>query len=299
MASTKKWKDVFLDNYNGKSDVAKEVEPFIKENYKGNSYIPWATMERLTYMCDEDAYFETIKNENGGLVHTDRLMNYQKNVQKGETISETEAAMFSHFVKVRLVFMGKEFIEDFPIQEQDYTPARIYNQNLVNKALQRAKAKVASRATGIGLKLYEGKDLQFDEVPKETKPELPVENVKNEQLNVEKQQKTTKKDNKIEKTVEKAKEKPVETQPVVETATQEKKATQNTPINDAIDLIRNTDVDKMNLALQKINVSLMKKHKIAISTESTDEELYNLLSNKDIFKDPDQFLKTLKRLLGM
>lgn len=299
MASTKKWKDVFLDNYNGKSDVAKEVEPFIKENYKGNSYIPWATMERLTYMCDEDAYFETIKNENGGLVHTDRLMNYQKNVQKGETISETEAAMFSHFVKVRLVFMGKEFIEDFPIQEQDYTPARIYNQNLVNKALQRAKAKVASRATGIGLKLYEGKDLQFDEVPKETKPELPVENVKNTPVEEKKSPKTTKNTQKTEKTVQKAEEKPVETQPVVETATQEKKATQNTPINDAIDLIRNTDVDKMNLALQKINVSLMKKHKIAISTESTDEELYNLLSNKDIFKDPDQFLKTLKRLLGM
>lgn len=302
MASTKKWKDVFLDNYNGKSDVAKEVEPFIKENYKGNSYIPWATMERLTYMCDEDAYFETIKNENGGLVHTDKLMNYQKNVQKGETISETEAAMFSHFVKVKLVFMGKEFIEDFPIQDQDYTPARIYNQNLVNKALQRAKAKVASRATGIGLKLYEGKDLQFDEVKQESKPELPVENVKNEQLNVEKQQKTAKKDNKIEKNVQKATIKSdklgiPETE--VDVIPAQPVATLNRPINDAIDLIRNTDVDKMNLALQKINVSLMKKHKIAISTEATDEELYNLLSNKDIFKDPDQFLKTLKRLLGM
>lgn len=297
MASTKKWKDVFLDNYNGKSDVAKEVEPFIKENYKGNSYIPWATMERLTYMCDEDAYFETIKNENGGLVHTDKLMNYQKNIQKGETISETEAAMFSHFVKVKLVFMGKEFIEDFPIQDQDYTPARIYNQNLVNKALQRAKAKVASRATGIGLKLYEGKDLQFDEVPQETKPELPVKEVEKASVKEKKAPKNTENAQNTEKTVQKVDEKPIETPVTTQSATQ--RATQNTPINDAIDLIRNTDVDKMNLALQKINVSLMKKHKIAISTESTDEELYDLLSNKDIFKDPDQFLKTLKRLLGM
>ena len=59
----KSWKEVFTENYNGTSDVAKEVEPFLKENYKGNSYIPWATMERVTYMCDEDATFENLKND--------------------------------------------------------------------------------------------------------------------------------------------------------------------------------------------------------------------------------------------
>ena len=82
MANAKKsWKEVFLENYNGKSDVAKEVEPFIKENYKGNAYIPWATMERLTYLCDEDATFENIKNANGGLVHTDCVEMHQQNIQ--------------------------------------------------------------------------------------------------------------------------------------------------------------------------------------------------------------------------
>ena len=64
MANVKKtWKEVFLENYSGKSEIAKEVEPFIKENYKGNSYIPWATMERLTYMCDEYAIFENKTEE--------------------------------------------------------------------------------------------------------------------------------------------------------------------------------------------------------------------------------------------
>lgn len=298
MANTKKnWKDVFLENYNGKSEVSKEVEPFMKENYKGNAYIPWATMERLTYMCDDDAYFENIKNEKGGLVHTDVVEMHQQNIQKGEVVSDTTSQMFSHMVKVRLIFMGKEFIEEYPIQDQDYSAAKVFNQNLVNRALQRAKAKVASRATGIGFKLYEGKDLQFDEVKQESKPTLPVENVKNEQLNVEKQQKTAKKDNKIEKTVEKVEEKPVETQPVVETATQP--ATQNDPVSEAVVLIKTTDTDKMNLALQRINVSLMKKHKVALSTEASEEELRAILANKTIFTNPEQFLKTLKTLLGM
>lgn len=298
MANTKKsWKDVFLENYNGKSEIAKEVEPFMKENYKGNAYIPWATMERLTYMCDEDACFENIKNEQGGLVHTDVVEMHQQNIQKGEVVSETTSQMFSHMVKVRLVFMGKEFIEEYPIQDQDYSAAKVFNQNLVNRALQRAKAKVASRATGIGFKLYEGKDLQFDEVKQESKPELPVENVKNTPVEGKKSPKTTKNTQKTEKTVQKVEEKPVETQPVVETATQT--ATQNDPVSEAVLLIKTTDTDKMNLALQRINVSLMKKHKVALSTESSEEELRAILANKTIFTNPGQFLKTLKTLLGM
>ena len=207
MANVKKnWRDVFLENYNGISDVAKEVEPFVKENYKGNAYIPWATMERLTYLLDEDATFENIKNKDGGLVHTDVLEMHQQNIQKGEVVSETTSQMFSHMVKVRLIFMNKEFIEEYPIQDQDYSAAKVFNQNLVNRALQRAKAKVASRATGIGFKLYEGKDLQFDEVPQENKPQLPVENVEKSQVEEKKSPKTEKNAQNSEKTVQKVEE---------------------------------------------------------------------------------------------
>jgi len=304
MANTNKsWKEVFVENYNGKSDIAKEVEPFIKDNYKGNSYIPWATMERLTYMCDENAVFENIKNENGGLVHTDVIEMHQQNIQKGEVVSETTSQMFSHMVKVKLTFMGKEFIEEYPIQDQDYSAAKVFNQNLVNRALQRAKAKVASRATGIGFKLYEGKDLQFDEVPQETKPEIPVVTTENAPVEEKKAPKTT-------KTTTKTVEKSVVSQPVVETKEEVKAdeqteqvmsnedAAKNDPVSEAIYLIKNTEVDKMNLALQRVNVALMKKHKIALSTEASEDELRNILSNKTIFSNPEQFLKTLKTLLN-
>lgn len=307
MANTKKsWKDVFLENYNGKSEVAKEVEPFMKENYKGNAYIPWATMERLTYMCDDDACFENIKNEQGGLVHTDVVEMHQQNIQKGEVVSDTTSQMFSHMVKVRLVFMGKEFIEEYPIQDQDYSAAKVFNQNLVNRALQRAKAKVASRATGIGFKLYEGKDLQFDEVKQESKPVLPVENVQNAPVEEKKSPKTAKNAQKTEKTVQKVEQNIVvgvdtgKGESVQSVAQQEiQPATQNDPVSEAIVLIKTTDTDKMNLALQRINVSLMKKHKVALSTEYSEEELRNILANKTIFTNPEQFLKTLKTLLGM
>ena len=313
----KSWKEIFTENYEGRSDIAKEIEIFMKENYKGNTYIPWATMERVTYMCDEDAVFENVRNEFGGLVHTDVVEMHQQNIQKGEVVSDTTSQMLSHMVKVKLTFMGKKFVEDYPIQDQDYTAARVFNQNLVNKALQRAKAKVASRATGIGLKLYEGKDLQFDEMPQETKPELSVQNYvkyeENAQVEEKKAPKTTKNAQKTEKTVQKVEEKPVETQPVVE----ETKAptaeeivesvkvdipvpvSDNDPVSEAIYLIKNTEVDKMNLALQRVNVALMKKHKIALSTETSEDDLRNILSNKAIFSNPEQFLKTLKTLLGM
>ena len=312
MANAKKsWKEVFIENYLGKSELAKEVEPFLKDNYKGNAYIPWATMERLTYMCDEDATFENIKNENGGLVHTDVMEMHQQNIQKGEVVSETVSQMFSHMVKVKLVFMGKEFIEEYPIQDQDYSAARIFNQNLVNRALQRAKAKVASRATGIGYKLYEGKDLQFDEVPQDVKPQIPVVNEQNAPVEEKKAPKTTKNAQSSEKTVQKIEEEPITPQPVVEenkidenveqqmTLADGSEPTKNDPVSEAVGLIKNTDVDKMNLALQRVNVALMKKHKIALSTESSEEELRNILSNKTIFSNPEQFLKTLKTLLGL
>ena len=251
-----------------------------------------------------------IKNENGGLVHTDVVSMDQINIQKGETVSETHSQMFAHFVKVRLYFMNREFIEEYPIQDQDYSAARVFNQNLVNRALQRAKAKVASRATGLGFKLYEGKDLQFDEVPVETKPEIPVVETKNAQSEEKKSPKKDENAQKSEKTVQKVEEKQVETQSNVETKVEEpvkaveeikeenKSTSVDAVIAEAVALIKETPEEKITPALQKVNVSLMKKHQIAISPQKSDEELIEILSNKNIFKDPSQFVKTLKLLIG-
>ena len=282
-----KWLKQYKDNYNGKSEEAKEIADFVKETYNGASYIPWATMERLTYMQDPNAEFKTIENEepNGNkLVHTDYFINENSTENKDGIVNKTSAMVMSHFVKVSCTFMGKTFIEEYPIQEQDYSAAKIYNQNLVNKALKRALAKVASRATGLGLKLYENKDLQFDEVVEEKKPEV---------------KKTTKKvEPKEETTV-------VTVEPTNVTTTQIdttgvtvapiENATYTSAVTDLCKLIKETDKDKMNKVLQSINVSVLKKYGYALSTEDTDNDLCEKLSK---FENIETFTRAINTMLG-
>lgn len=290
VSKAKTWKEVFLANYNGESEEAKSLQPHLKETYKGDPYIPWAVMERLVYMCDPNAEFINVNNENGGLVYTDTVYKHQKNIQKGEIVSETEAPMFSHFVRVVLRFMGRTFVEDYPIQDQDYSASSIFNQNLVNRALQRAKAKVGARATGLGLKLYEGFDLQFDN-EEDKKPSLQT-NVKSEPKTPSKKEvkEEVKEGVSTPKTVSETSNK-VETVSNEEVASKDVSMTQE--IKEVIDIIRNTDREKMIKVLQRVNVSVVKKCGFSLNVDDSDEELVKKLSK---FTNVSQFGKTLKSL---
>ena len=287
-----KWLKQFIENYNGRSAEAKEVADFIKENFKGNNYIPWATMERLTYMQDPEAVFETLETENGNIVFSDTLSNENKVVQKGEVVSETVATMMSHFVKVKLTFLGKTFIEEYPIQDQDYSALKVYNQNAVNKALKRALAKVASRATGIGLRLYENKDLQFDAPEEDKKPE------------VKKTTKTTKTTKKVEMTEEQAthtEEELKQDAPVQEVVTQDAKIEENAPksydksVLELCSLIRNTDKEKMTKILQNLNVPILKQHGFTLNLEDSDDVLCEKISH---FTNVVVFTKAIRNMIG-
>ena len=287
-----KWLKQFIENYNGRSEEAKEVTDFIKENFKGNNYIPWATMERLTYMQDPEAVFETLETENGNIVFSDTLSNENKVVQKGEVVSETVATMMSHFVKVKLTFLGKTFIEEYPIQDQDYSALKVYNQNAVNKALKRALAKVASRATGIGLRLYENKDLQFDTPEEDKKPE------------VKKTTKTTKTTKKVEMTEEQAthtEEELKQDEPVQEVVTQDTKIEEDAPksydksVLELCSLIRNTDKEKMTKILQNLNIPILKQHGFTLNLEDSDDVLCEKISH---FTNVVVFTKAIKNMIG-
>lgn len=296
VSKVKTWKEVFLANYNGESKEAKSLQPHLKETYKGDPYIPWAVMERLVYMCDPNAEFINVNNENGGLVHTDTVYKHQKNIQKGEVVSETEAPMFSHFVRVVLRFMGRTFVEDYPIQDQDYSAASIFNQNLVNRALQRAKAKVGARATGLGLKLYEGFDLQFDS-KEDKKPSLPT-SVKNEpavpsKKEVKEEVVAPKVVNETNEQVETVSSETVSSETVSSEEVSDKVVSKTLAIKEVIDIIRNTDREKMIKILQRINVSVVKKCGFSLSVDDSDEELVKKLSK---FTNVKQFGKTLKSL---
>lgn len=293
----KNWKEQFIENYNGKSAEAKEVADFIKENYKGNNYIPWATMERLTYMQDPEAVFETLETENGNIVFSDTLSNENKVVQKGEVVNETVATMMSHFVKVKLTFLGKTFIEEYPIQDQDYSALKVYNQNAVNKALKRALAKVASRATGIGLRLYENKDLQFDAPEEDKKPEI------------KKTTKTTKTTKKVEMTDEQVPSQATVTEEVLnqDTSVQEV-VTQDTKIEENVskssysketlelcNIIKTADRTKITEILQTLNVPILKQHGFTLSPDDSDDVLCEKLNH---FQDVNVFTKAINNMLS-
>jgi hypothetical protein len=166
MPTVKDWLTMFEANYNGETPQAKELEQYIKKNYNGSTYIPWATMERMVYQQDPSAEF---------LIQGLESIKETIRTNDGERITEVD--FFTHMVSISLSFLGKVFTEVYPVQDNKYNSPKIIDANLVNKAVQRAKAKVASRATGLGLKLYEGHDLQFeDDTPepkKFAKPETP------------------------------------------------------------------------------------------------------------------------------
>lgn len=311
----KNWLEQYKENYNGKSTEAKEIEGFLKETYKGDKYIPWATMERLTYMQDPNAEFKTILTDrdfiNGdSIVHTDSFTNENSVENKDGIVNKTSAMVVSHFVKVSCTFLGKTFVEEYPIQEQDYTAAKIYNQNLVNKALKRALAKVASRATGLGLRLYENKDLQYDNVEEE-KPVVKKE--------------TTKKTNtKTENTVEKVVETPTETQPIVEEVVEvvkvepkvepvveikqdapvqeeqpqvakvEENASYSKDIVELCNLIKSTPTDKIAPALQALNVAILKQHGFTLNQTDSENELCEKLTH---FKDVSVFTRAITNMI--
>lgn len=291
----KSWKEQFIENYNGKSEEAKEVADFMKSNYKGNNYIPWATMERLTYMQDPDAIFETLETENGNIVFSDTLSNENKVVQKGEVVSETVATMMSHFVKVKLTFLGKTFIEEYPIQDQDYSALKVYNQNAVNKALKRALAKVASRATGIGLRLYENKDLQFDAPEEDKKPEVKkttktTKTTKPTESDVVTETNTTTQDTKVNEVKEE-----VKTVEEVKPVAEDKNYSYSEDIKELCGIIKNADKDKMTKVLQSLNVAILRQHGFTLSLEDTDDVLCEKLSH---FQDVKVFTKAINNMLG-
>lgn len=286
----------FKENYEGRSPEAKEIENFLKETYKGNAYIPWATMERLMIMQDPESNPQPILNREGGLVHTDAQLNEQQNIQKSEVVSHTVSTMLAHFVKVGVKFMGVYKEEIYPIQDKDYSAIKVYDQNLVNKALQRAKAKLGARISGLGLSLYEGKDLQFEE--DEVKPSVkPAPKAKAAKTKITKTKTAKEMVEEVDKVAKNLEIKPVEkVEPKAAPKPVEAKADsdQRKGIEELVDFVLKSDKEKIVKAIQPINKVLLLKYKFALSPDSDRTEMIdNLLKVPKI--DPVVLLGNFKK----
>jgi hypothetical protein len=261
------WLTQFNENYYGRSEQAKELEQFLKKNYQGSSYIPWATMERMVYQQDPDAHFEVVVKHNefgdGGILWTDTtdIKTIQKTSDKEiETLSQS----MTHFIILELRFLGKLFQEVYPIQDNKYSAPKVIDQNMVNKAIQRAKAKISSRATGLGFTLYETGDLQFEEDNIPLAIAVPATVVKPATV--------------------------VETPP--KEAPKQVQVSQTPELTAFIGELRdNPDYD---IGLQKINNAIIKKYGFSLSRE--DADLENKLGKID---NLSVFIRTLKVQSGI
>lgn len=265
------WRKQFIANYEGTSPEAKSLEPFLKTTYKGDVYIPWAVMERLTYMQDPSAEFKIVRTECGKIVHTDSdvIKTLSRAVDKdGERVTETSVDVKSHFVVLELTFLGKKFTEVYPIQDNSYDAPKVINQNMVNKALQRGKARLASRATGLAFKLYEGEDLQFED----DAPSVKTKTVSKETVNKQTASNDT-------------------SNTVVQTETKENT---NSELLEIAKYIKSTP--ELAKGIKETNAAVFAKYKFTLSQDDSLEELVSKLSK---LADPNVFLRGLKQRSGI
>lgn len=166
--TAKTYRKVFGDNYRGASPEGKELKDFLQKRDSGKTkvdYIPWAVLVRMAKMQDPDFELEKVRNHQDG---TFLFYNGREGMDDA-----------CYFVKVKATFLGKTMVEEYPVQDFNFeavcfngrtmtlasgrTKEIKMDANIINKALQRATAKVISAVTGLGLSLYENGDLQFEE----------------------------------------------------------------------------------------------------------------------------------------
>jgi Protein of unknown function (DUF1071). len=137
----------FVGNYT--EDVSKYVE-----KKGGLDYLSWGYAQKKARELDESFEWELVPLENGKLVH-------------------------DGMVKVRMVFLGKEYRHYFPIL--DYRNKAIANPNGfdINTAQMRGMAKLFAMVSGYGLSLYTGEDIRnLDDAGKQSEVDSELMAVK-------------------------------------------------------------------------------------------------------------------------
>lgn len=177
------WKELWLRNYRGEGDT-QELASYLKKLNYGNrnniSYLPWAVVERIFRLQDGTIeIFPTRVSENQtSIVEADRVM-VKEEVDSNGVVSRTYAN--AYFVNIRVNWHGQTHIERYPLQDSSGRPLAYWTQNEINKAIQRGKVKAIAIVSGIGFKLFEDGDLQFNDgdIAIEREPDPYHEKVEN------------------------------------------------------------------------------------------------------------------------
>ena len=210
----KTWKEKWMANYRGEGEC-QELETFLKEldygSRKGVTYLPWAVVDRIFKMQDgvtETIFFpKTVEVESGE--------EGTKTIQVGNTIVEVDSVhirdevdnngivtpkyMNSYFIRVKAEWEGQVHVERYPLLSSTGQALAFWTQIDLNKAVQRGKVKAIAIVSGIGYKLFEDGDLQFEDEGKDKK-----ENNTKKAVEELKKNKKEEKVEKVEKTEPKA-----------------------------------------------------------------------------------------------
>ena len=159
----KNWKELWLTNYRGEGDTSELIDFLKKLNY-GNrsniSYLPWATVERIFRL--QDGKITIVKSSNQTIVEADHVQ-VREEINEQGVLVPTFANAF--FINIQVDWQGQTHIERYPLQDSSGRPLTMWTQNDINKAIQRGKVKAIAIISGIGFKLFEDGDLQFEEEP--------------------------------------------------------------------------------------------------------------------------------------
>ena len=175
----KNWKDRWLDNYKGVGDC-QELESFLKEldygSRKGVTYLPWAVVDRIFKMqggkTETINYprYETISGNfeivGYTIVEVDTV-HIRDEVDSNGVV--TPKYMNSYFVNIRAEWEGQVHTERYPLLNSTGQALAFWTQIDLNKAVQRGKVKAIAIVSGIGYKLFEDGDLQFEDEGAEKK----------------------------------------------------------------------------------------------------------------------------------
>lgn len=155
-------KDLWYKNYKGEGDTA-ELESFLKKLSYGSkdiaNYLPWAVVERI-FKFQGGTYKILRLTSPDSIVEVDQVKT--KVDVDPDTGIVTEKIVKSYFVNVEVEWMGQVHVERYPLQGSNNTALLSWSQNELNRAVQRAKVKAIANVSGIGYKLFEDGDLQFE-----------------------------------------------------------------------------------------------------------------------------------------
>jgi hypothetical protein len=173
------WKELWLKNYKGQGDTA-ELEKSLKTLGYGArtniSYLPWAVVERIFRLQDGEVHWLPA-SEKSNVDVDEVIIGSNVDTETGET---THRSIRSYFINIQAVWNGREYTERYPLQDSNGRPLTNWTQNELNKAFQRGKVKAIAIVSGIGYKLFEDGDLQFEEEQpkapqKATQPKIVAE----------------------------------------------------------------------------------------------------------------------------